>query len=104
MGWEDLVQLTSANNFFSDNDGAVRKITTPNVKCGGNRATALFIIQLQFCSGSLQKVRSPLKSDLDGSSSLYLCESDPAGLSHGWELNDSKNCLRCGGQQFPGEG
>lgn len=35
--WEDLVQLASANNFFfsdSDEDGAMIKITTPNVKCG----------------------------------------------------------------------
>lgn len=97
MGWGDLVQLTSANNFFfSDSDGAMRKITTPNVKCGGNRATAFFFYSIPASIWQMFTTESkePLEiMDLDGSSSLYLCQSDPAGLhqeSHtGWELNGS---------------
>lgn len=50
VGRGELVQLTSAINnlFFSANDGAMGKIPTPNVKCVGNWAAALFLFSPSF--------------------------------------------------------
>lgn len=69
------------------------KITTQNVKCGGNWATAFFIqSELSFGRGSLQKVRSLLKSQFQVVV-VFMLEFflwPQSGITNtGWKVNDS---------------
>lgn len=85
--WEDFVQLASANSFsFSNNDvsGATLTITAPNVKCGGNPATALTFFNA-VTALIWQMLTAESKEPLEITDSVvvvvYIYASDSSGLS-----------------------